>query len=204
MNDKFFNLPLEKQQRIINAAYKVFSQSSYKKAPMSEIADEGGISKALLFHYFTNKKKLYLYLWNSAVEMTRKINTDYAVLGTNDFFEMLKRSLLARCSLMRSYPYIYKFSLNAYYEQHPDIEQVINENYTAVSQLSKNRVFDTIDTSAFRGDVDLNMMYSEIFYAVDGYMMNKYRSGNIVPDEIEQEIAALINHWKQIYTESRK
>ncbi len=50
MNDKFFNLPLEKQQRIINAAYKVFSQSSYKKAPMSEIADEGGISKALLFH----------------------------------------------------------------------------------------------------------------------------------------------------------
>ncbi|MFG6323940.1 MAG: TetR/AcrR family transcriptional regulator [Lachnospiraceae bacterium] len=204
MNDKFFNLPLEKQQRIINAAYKVFSQSSYKKAPMSEIADEGGISKALLFHYFTNKKKLYLYLWNSAVEMTRKINTDYAVLGTNDFFEMLKRSLLARCSLMRSYPYIYKFSLNAYYEQHPDIEQVINENYTAVSQLSKNKVFDTIDTSAFRGDVDLNMMYSEIFYAVDGYMMNKYRSGNIVPDEIEQEIAALINHWKQIYTESRK
>ncbi len=204
MNDKFFNLPLEKQQRIINAAYKVFSQSSYKKAPMSEIADEGGISKALLFHYFTNKKELYLYLWNSAVEMTRKINTDYAVLGTDDFFEMLKRSLLARCSLMRSYPYIYKFSLNAYYEQHPDIEQVINENYTVVSQLSKNKVFDTIDTSAFRGDVDLNMMYSEIFYAVDGYMMNKYRSGNIVPDEIEQEIAALINHWKQIYTESRK
>ena len=105
---------------------------------------------------------------------------------------------------MRSYPYIYKFSLNAYYEQHPDIEQVINENYTAVSQLSKNKVFDAIDTSAFHGDVDLNMMYSEIFYAVDGYMMNKYRSGNIVPDEIEQEIATLINHWKQIYTESRK
>lgn len=204
MNDKFFNLPLEKQQRIINAAYKVFSQSSYKKAPMSEIADEGGISKALLFHYFTNKKELYFYLWNSAIEMTRKINTDYAVLGTNDFFEMLKRSLFARCSLMRSYPYVYKFSLNAYYEQHPDIEQVISENYTVVSQLSKNKVFDTMDTSVFRRDVDLKMMYSEIFYAVDGYMMNKYRSGNIVPDEIEKEITALINHWKQIYTESRK
>jgi len=40
MNDKFFKLPLEKQQRIINAAYKVFSQNSYRKAPMSEIADE--------------------------------------------------------------------------------------------------------------------------------------------------------------------
>ena len=38
MNDKFFKLPLEKQRRIINAAYKVFSENSYKKAPMSEIA----------------------------------------------------------------------------------------------------------------------------------------------------------------------
>lgn len=33
MNDKFFKLPLEKQRRIINAAYKVFSENSYKKSP---------------------------------------------------------------------------------------------------------------------------------------------------------------------------
>lgn len=53
MNNKFFGLSIEKQQRIVNAAYKVFSENSYKKAPMSEIADEGSVSKALLFHYFT-------------------------------------------------------------------------------------------------------------------------------------------------------
>lgn len=49
MNPKFFQLPEEKQQQIINAAYKVFAGNSYKKAPMPEIADECGISKALLF-----------------------------------------------------------------------------------------------------------------------------------------------------------
>ncbi|MEE0061181.1 MAG: TetR/AcrR family transcriptional regulator, partial [Acutalibacteraceae bacterium] len=32
MNDKFFALPIEKQRRIINAAYRVFSENSYKKA----------------------------------------------------------------------------------------------------------------------------------------------------------------------------
>lgn len=31
MNDKFFSLPEEKQQRIINAGYHVFSKNSYKK-----------------------------------------------------------------------------------------------------------------------------------------------------------------------------
>ena len=53
MNSKFFGLSIEKQQRIVNAAYKVFSENSYKKAPMSEIADEGGVSKSItisLFH----------------------------------------------------------------------------------------------------------------------------------------------------------
>ena len=70
MNEKFFALPEEKQQRILNAGYRVFSQNSYKKSPMSEIADEAGISKSLLFHYFRNKKELYLFLWDTCAEMT--------------------------------------------------------------------------------------------------------------------------------------
>jgi len=41
----------------------VFSQNSYKKSPTSEIADAAGISKSLLFHYFYNKRELYLFLW---------------------------------------------------------------------------------------------------------------------------------------------
>ena len=68
---------------------------------MSEIADEGGVSKALLFHYFINKKELYMYLWENAIEMTRKTIIEYKTLETSDFFEMLKRSLLSKCSVLR-------------------------------------------------------------------------------------------------------
>lgn len=57
MNEKFYSLPEEKQQAIINAGYRVFSQNTYKNSPMSEIADAAGISKSLLFHYFHNKKR---------------------------------------------------------------------------------------------------------------------------------------------------
>ena len=200
MNDKFFNLPIEKQERIINAAYKVFSQNSYKKAPMSEIANEGGVSKSLLFHYFVNKKELYLYLWNNAMEMTRKAITEYKTLETNDFFEMLKRSLLAKCSLMKKYPHIYAFSLRAYYENAPEIKEAIEESYGNACKSSEQMVFDNIYISSLRKDIDLQMMYSEIYYAVDGYMLSKYRSGNIIPDEIEKEIMRLIDFWRIIYT----
>ncbi len=175
MNDKFFKLPLEKQRRIINAAYKVFSENSYKKAPMSEIADRSGISKALLFHYFTNKKELYMYLWTNAIDRTRKAVVEYKTLETDDFFEMLKRSLLSKCSLMRDYPHIYAFSLRAYYETAPEIKNSGKILYRKT-------------------------MYAEIFYAIDGYMLKKYRSNCIIPDEIEEELTVLIDFWKKVYT----
>lgn len=71
MNEKFFALPKEKQQKIINAGFHVFSKNSYKKSPMSEIAQAAGISKSLLFHYFHNKKELYLFLWE--ISLFKKI-----------------------------------------------------------------------------------------------------------------------------------
>ena len=70
MNVKFYALPQEKQTAILNAGFHVFSQNSYKKSPVSEIAEAAGISKALLFHYFHNKKELYLFLWDTCARIT--------------------------------------------------------------------------------------------------------------------------------------
>lgn len=59
MNERFYSLPKEKQNEIINAAYEVFSGHSYKKSAVGKIAEEAGISKSLLFYYFRDKKDLY-------------------------------------------------------------------------------------------------------------------------------------------------
>lgn len=201
MNEKYFALPLEKQQRILDAAYQAFSESSYKGASMSEIADNAGISKALLFHYFTNKKELYLYLWDHALALTRKAISDYGVLETDDFFDMLYRSLLAKCSVMEKYPYVSEFSLNAYYEQNPEMKEAIGESFAQASQTSEELVLTTINTSALRRDIDPKAMYEEIVYAMDGYMLKKYRSGPMDSEEIEREVAGLIELWRTVYTE---
>ena len=200
MNEKFFALPQDKQQRIINAAYKVFAMNCYKKAPMSEIAYEGGISKALLFHYFKNKKELYVYLWDNAMELTRRTMRMYETTQTTDFFEMLKRSLFAKCSLMREYPYIYQFSLQAYYETEQDTKQAVQTSFFAESQTSEQTVLEIVDTASLRSDISLSMIYQEIIYAIDGYMLSKYKAGAINADEIEKEIETLIDFWKKVYT----
>ena len=50
MNPKFFELSPEKQQRILNAGFRVFSENSYRKSPVREVAEAAGISKSRLFH----------------------------------------------------------------------------------------------------------------------------------------------------------
>ena len=95
MNPKFFSLPKEKQQAILNAGYRVFSQNSYKNSPMSEIAAEAGISKSLLFHYFHNKKEFFLYLWDHCAETTIDYLTRYGCYEQTDLFESMERGMRA-------------------------------------------------------------------------------------------------------------
>lgn len=199
MNDKFFQLPFEKQRRIINAAYKVFSQNSYKKAPMSEIADEGGISKALLFHYFTNKCELYMFLWNNSIEQIQKASSEYHVTEATEFFEMMYRSLLAKCSVIRFYPYLYQFAVNAYYEQEPQIKRNIQENYYLVSKNSENILWNTINESELRQDIDVKLMYQEIIWTSDGYLRQMIFSGQLDADQMEKDFERMIEQWKKVY-----
>ena len=46
------------EQRILDAAHKVFVRRGTAGARMQEIADEAGVNKALLHYYFRNKSRL--------------------------------------------------------------------------------------------------------------------------------------------------
>ena len=63
MNDKFSDLKKEKQDRMINAALKVFAMNGYQKASTDDIVKEAGISKGLLFHYFGSKAGAYTFMY---------------------------------------------------------------------------------------------------------------------------------------------
>lgn len=199
MNEKFFLMPEDKQTRMINAAYKVFSQNKYKKAPMSEIADEGNISKALLFHYFHNKLELYMYLWKKAIQLTKQAEQEYEVYGTDDFFEMLRRGLRAKCELMKKYPYLALFSMNAYYEEEPEIKAQIQKSFQAVSDQSVNDILKHIKKPNLRNDLEFTKIYKEILYASDGFLLQKYRLHNFDVDTFYREYMELIAFWEEAY-----
>ena len=71
-NKTFFNLPEEKQKRVIDIAIEEFSEKGYKGASTNQIVSKLGIAKGSIYQYFTNKKSLFLYIFDYAVELVRK------------------------------------------------------------------------------------------------------------------------------------
>jgi TetR/AcrR family transcriptional regulator len=199
MNQGFFSLPEDKQRNIINMGFQVFSQSSYKKAPVAEIAAKAGISKALLFYHFKNKKELYLFLWEKSIELTSAAMKEQDVLGTNNYFEMLRRSLLGKCNLLREYPYVSEFSLRAYYEENIEVKKEIQDSFQQLNQSSEIKAFEVIDIGRLRDDIDIHQMYQEMVWASDGYLHRAFMQGDINVDKLKSDFEKLILMWEKVY-----
>ena len=63
MYEAFEALPPEKSGRILSAALLDFGRYGYKKTSAGQLAENAGISKAMIFHYFGSKCGLYEYLF---------------------------------------------------------------------------------------------------------------------------------------------
>ena len=199
MNDKFFSLPEEKQLAIINAGYRVFSQNSYKKSPMSEIAAEAGISKSLLFHYFKNKRELYLFLINHGTKNTYQYLHDFGCFEEEDFFEIMHRGLKAKVEMMRKYPDLTAFTIKCYYETDPEVADGIQEIIGRTASFEANEKMLKIDPEKFVEEIDIHMMYTDMYLASEGYLWEKSQQGHFNVDEVERDFEKMIDFWKKIY-----
>ncbi len=199
MNEKFFSLPQEKQQAIINGGFRVFSQNTYKNSPMSEIANEAGISKSLLFHYFHNKKELYLFLWDKCVEIANKLLSQHGCYDQTDFFEIMERGLRVKMDIFRLYPDMTKFAIKAFYEKDIEVGAAIQESYLKYFSQMGNKAWGSIDHSQFIPGIDVTMMYREMNWAATGYMWEMMQRGKIDVTQIEEDFTNLLAFWKSVY-----
>ena len=199
MNDKFYALPEEKQNRIINAGFKVFAQNSYKKSPVNEIALEAGISKSLLFFYFKNKKDLYLFLLKKSEEITRKTLMESGVMQGDDIFDMMYKGLLVKAKMMKDYPDMGNFSIKAYYEKDPEVVNEVREIIAPYTEMSSNTVLPPMDISKFKEGIDLRLMYQDMYLASEGYLWRMQQTDELDVDKMVEDYKEIIEFWKKLY-----
>ncbi|KGE19368.1 TetR/AcrR family transcriptional regulator [Paenibacillus wynnii] len=172
---KFLNLNPEKQDRILNAALKEFAQKGYQNASTNEIVKEAEISKGLLFHYFKNKKDLYLFLHNHFLdifmeEIHKKINW-----SEKDIFERYRDIARLKFEVYQKYPEMFNFIKNVFTEDAAEVKVDMDRRKQEILSKGYKDLFGDIDTSKFKEGIDVERAINIIFWTMEGFS-NRYHN----------------------------
>ena len=200
MNDKFFDLKREKQDRIINAGLKVFAKQGYRHATTDDIVKEAGISKGLLFHYFTSKVGLYVFLMDYSVrflllELSRCVKKD-----TSNFFELLKQMESAKLAVLKNYPYMQAFLDKAFEEICIEaLEECEEQKEAYCSKIEE--YFAYASGQKFKHQVTFDKMRSLIGYIIKGITAENMTLDTWQPELMYVQICEYIDMMRGVYDE---
>ena len=196
MNEKFFDLKKEKQDRMINAALKIFAKNGYGHASTDDMVAEAGISKGLLFHYFENKLGLYTFLYNYSVRFM-VLELSGCGAGENDFFELIKRREAAKMQALKKYPYMQLFIDSVRYEEVAEALCATEEKKNVLPEALES-LMKGADTSRFKPEVKLQKLNRLIEYTLRGMMEDCFLENSFQPDMMYEEINSYLLMLKKL------
>ncbi len=196
MNGRFFDLKKEKQDRMINAALKVFALQGYRHASTDDIVREAGISKGLLFHYFGSKLGVYTFIYDYSVRyMTLELS---AVDGSEtDLFELMKQAEGARMRAMRGYPYMQQFLNRSMSENVSEALLAVEEKKNALSEAYE-RIYGRTDPTALPDAVDGEKLRKMLDFTVKGLLAERFQDESFQPEMLYEEICGYLDMMKKI------
>lgn len=197
MNAKFFDLKKEKQDRMINAALKVFALQGYRHASTDDIVREAAISKGLLFHYFVNKIGVYDFIYDYSVKYMRLELRNTVDSGEKDLFEIIKQTECARMHAMRGYPYMQQFINRSMSEDVSEALLAIEGKRAALAEVYRS-INDQIDYGSLPGSVDGEKLRKMLDFTVKGLMTERLQDASFQPEMLYQEICGYLDMVKKL------
>jgi AcrR family transcriptional regulator len=138
------------EQRILNAARKVFFRKGFAGARMQDIADEAGINKALLHYYFRNKETLFAMILSEA--LSKLIPTVSGIFGAEGSFDAKIRAFVdAYITMAMENPFLPLFVLNSL---HAGLDNEVTSSFRdMVGQMPFQRVREAIAQAIRKGEI---------------------------------------------------
>jgi len=198
--ENFENLPEEKKKRIIDACMEEFACNGYDKASTNNIVKKAGISKGAIFHYFGNKKNLYLYILDYIISyMSKRL---YDIIGTpsTDIFERIMNTGLAKIRLAYEEPLMYEALYMAFISTPEELKEEIQERYNKIYAENVPAFIENIDMSRFRKDISPAKALETIMLFIDA-LTNKYISiyRNKSANEVLMEMDKLVKEYREYF-----
>jgi TetR/AcrR family transcriptional regulator len=175
------NLPLQlyEKEKILDACFEVFVRNGYAKTSTAMLAEAAGISKALIFHHFESKRKLYFCILERcfekmALEIPKESPTEYS-----NFFEAKEKIGLTSIDYFRKNPDMNKFMFEANFSTPDELKMEMNEfkahierKYGAMNAAKDEQMKQLFDEIPLRDGVGSKEAY-ELINVVSEYFRMK-------------------------------
>ena len=182
-----------KKKRILDSAYKVFTDTPYDKASTNQIVKDAGISKGKLFYYFNKKSYLFDYLVSYGLSYIKTHYIDQLHLTTRDFIERYQMFAAVKSKAYENEPHLFAFMSYIYLHESKRLSKeqlTLIENYQV---YQKEAITKDIDTSLFREDIASDKVMQLLEYSLEGYqssLISKFKTLTIKEE-------SMIEHYKE-------
>jgi TetR/AcrR family transcriptional regulator len=153
---------------LITAAISEFATNGYLAASTNRIVEAAGVSKGLLFHYFGDKKGLYIEAVQTCIAEVMRRFDEHLGPTSPDLFERLSQYTLAKWSLIEKDPMIFAFLQEAMTDPPTELRDALLASTAEITASTYQRLFQDIDTSAFRPGVTVEQAMRLLSWTFDG------------------------------------
>ena len=197
MNSKFFDLKKEKQDRMINAALKVFAIQGYRHGSTDDIVREAAVSKGLLFHYFGSKVGVYQFIYDYSVRyMTLELRSTVDS-KESDLFMVIRQVERARMHAMRGYPYMQQFLNRSMSEDCYEALLAVEEKKNVLEEAG-GAINAQIDYTALPAGIDGEKLRRMLDFTIKGLMAERFQDASFQPEMLYEEICDYLDMARKI------
>ncbi len=205
--DTFYNLPFEKQEKVMRSAISEFINQGFEKANVGAIAKNAGVAKGSMYQYFENKRELFLFSVRWSMEFLVKKYDKYITLKDKELsvFDFFYQNAKDMWLQMRDERELVIFIQDVFLGKYNSLS---DESMTYMIKLSDEYLLNLIkagkSNGSIRKDIDdniLSLFITGVSFKIKEYLMKKARNlGEDIVDEdfevYEKEIKAMIELLK--------
>lgn len=201
MTIKLLDLEPKRRDSILNAALKEFALKGFDDSSTNIIAKEAGISKALMFHYINSKQELFLCVFDYFAKILNKEYFMRIDFTEKDIFNRLYKSYILQIELIKQYPWIFEFNKLSIKTNSEEVNKEIEKRASKKQSSCYNEIFDVIDESKFKTELDIEKCKQIIFWSNVGFtneIVNDIRNSETVNLNYEVIIKKLDGYFGEL------
>ncbi|MDF2680898.1 MAG: TetR family transcriptional regulator [Brevibacillus sp.] len=171
------------KRKLLEAALLEFAEKGYEAGSTNQIVQSAGVSKGMLFHYFSNKKTLFLAVVDACIDSFFTYLHSHLSELSQDLLERLVQIQKVKLDLFVEQPYMYQMAISAFIDFPSVCRDEVKEREAEFNRRYFSLFLDGIDLSMMREQVDVKQSLSFILAAIEAVTQKYVRDNDQAQDK---------------------